>query len=134
MSLPPQTISYATPSIDHRLYDIAARQKAIIYCILLQLIVIVGRFIAPPEIAVGLAVVGLIVQITAVVFIFRLAIVLQGTGMGIFLGILGLIPIIGLLVLLYLSSQATKRLKELNIKVGLMGADLNEVKTVAGIR
>ena len=54
---------------------------------------------------------------------FSLATVkVYGTGLGIFLGILCLVPLIGLIVLLAVNGKETRVLKQNGIKVGLLGA------------
>lgn len=59
--------------------------------------------------------------------VFLLAVKLYGTALGIVLGILSLIPLIGLLVLLGVNGKATSVLRANGVKVGLLGARLSEV-------
>ena len=61
-------------------------------------------------------------------FVFLLATKVYGTGLGILLGLLTFIPCIGLLVLLIVNGKATRVLKENGFKVGLLGANLAEVR------
>ena len=69
----------------------------------------------------------LVTSLAATVFVFMLAMKLYSTGMGIFLGILSLIPCLGLLILLMVNSKATTALKESGIKVGFLGAKLSDL-------
>jgi hypothetical protein len=101
------------------------------FCILAELLLFFARvgFAANGNLAAAgiVAIVYFVVAITAAVFIFMLAISLYNTGVGVLLGILTLIPLIGLLVLLVVNSKATKLLREHGLKVGLMGAKLPKV-------
>jgi hypothetical protein len=120
------TLNYGRP-VRNDLREIAKRQRAIQICILIYILAIVGQFILPPQLRpfVGLAV--LAVMITATVFVFMLAIALYNTGVGILLGILSLIPLLGLLVLLMVNGKATGVLREHGIQVGLLGARLDQI-------
>ncbi len=104
--------------------EIAMRQKVVLVCILIYLVAVVAQFALPPELRLflGLGVLGVIV--VATVFVFLLATKLYGTGLGIVLGILTLIPLLGLLVLLIVNAKATSTLREHGIKVGLLGAKI----------
>jgi predicted Zn finger-like uncharacterized protein len=105
-------------------------QKAIILCILANLATI--------PIRVGLETMGgdagllgliillvyyLAVAITATVFVFMLAVKIYSSGVGVLLGILTLIPCIGLIVLLIINARATSILKKHGVRVGLLGAN-----------
>ena len=74
----------------------------------------------------------LVVGIVGTVFVFRLAIRVYSTGVGILLGVLTLIPCISLIVLLVVNGKATAILKQNGIKVGLLGANLSEVRRGVG--
>ena len=50
-----------------------------------------------------------------------------GSGLGILLGVLCLLPLVGLLVLLAVNGKATRVLKQNGIRVGLLGADLSSI-------
>jgi len=109
------------------LLRVAQSQKGIIICILVQLVTFVFQFALPIEIRpiLGLGFFG--VGVVGTVFVFMLAIRVYGTGMGIFLGILALIPCIGLIVLLTVNGKATSVLRQNGIKVGFLGANLGEI-------
>ena len=69
----------------------------------------------------------ILVVVFCAISVFRLAAVLKGNIAAIFYTLAILIPCIGLLVLIVLSSQATSILKRQNIKVGLLGANPKEL-------
>jgi hypothetical protein len=110
------------------LYRIASYQKAVLLCVLVSLGVVAGQFALPEGstllVIAGLAVVGVI----SAVFVFLLATSLFGNGLGAFLGVLTLVPYLGLVVLLFVNGKATAVLKEHGIRVGLLGADLSKLK------
>jgi hypothetical protein len=109
------------------LRSVAKCQKGILVCILIYLVAVFGQFALPPEIRplVGFSV--LIVGLVGAVFVFMLAIKVYGTGIGIVLGVLSLVPLIGLIVLLVVNGKATGILKQNGIKVGLLGADTSAI-------
>ena len=127
----PPPLAYATPGsgdpMRAKLRTIAIRQRVLIFCILGYIALVVMQLAVPPSVAfvVGLAAVG--VSLTAAVFVFMLALTVYNTGIGIVLGILTLIPLIGLIVLLVINSKATGILRQYGINVGLMGADMEQV-------
>jgi hypothetical protein len=127
---PPVPLGYAAPvaapATDIR--KIATMQRTIMFCILAELFVMVARGGAFASGMMGLAMVTfllyLAVVIIACVCIFVLAMSLYSPAVGVLLGILALVPIIGLIVLLVVNGKATKVLREHGLKVGLMGAKL----------
>lgn len=126
--IPPSQLNYATPLPGPDLRKIAFQQRVIIYCILAYIVVVVLRFVVPSTLQLLVLVpLGLAATITAAVFVFMLAISLHNVAAGVTLGILTLIPLVGLIVLLILNSTATKLLQSHGIKVGLLGADLNQI-------
>lgn len=109
------------------LKHVARYQKGILVCILIYLMSVLCQVAIPPELRpiIGLAV--LVVGLAGTVFVFLLAMKVYSTGVGILLGILALIPCVGLLVLLLVNGKATSILKQNGIKVGLLGADLSQI-------
>ena len=109
------------------LLKVAKYQKGILVCILVYILAVAGQFALPlqirPLVGLGVLVVGLI----AAVFTIRLAMKTHGTVLGIILGILCLVPILGLLILLLVNQKATTVLQLNGIKVGLLGADLSSL-------
>ena len=127
--LSPQQLGYATPEAGPRadIRQIAQRQRALMFCILGYLGLVVVQFAFPPELRMFLGLAALAVSVTAAVFVFMLALSLYGTGVGILLGILTLVPLLGLLVLLIINGKATTILRQHGLKVGLLGADVSHL-------
>jgi len=109
------------------LRSVAKYQKGILICILIYLIAIISQFAVPAEIQLIVRLGIVIVGLAATVFVFLLSIKVYGTGVGVLLGILTLIPLIGLIVLLVVNGKATGILRQNGIKVGLLGANLTEI-------
>ena len=123
---PDNTLSYSSSPAGIR--EIASRQRVIILCILggilLYLGMLAGQRALPPGVILGMAFLIFCANITGTVFVFLLATKLYGTGVGILMGILTLIPCLGLIMLLIVNAKATAILKQNGIKVGLLGATL----------
>ena len=102
------------------LLKVAKYQKGILVCILVYILAVAGQFALPPQIRplVGLGV--LVVGLIAAIFTILLAMKTHGTGLGIILGVLCLVPILGLLILLLVNQKATTVLQLNGIKVGLL--------------
>ena len=109
------------------LLKVAKYQKGILVWILVYILAVAGQFALPlqirPLVGLGVLVVGLV----AAVFTIRLAMKTHGTVLGIILGVLCLVPILGLLILLLVNQKATTVLQLNGIKVGLLGADLSSL-------
>jgi hypothetical protein len=119
-------LNYAPPARND-LRQIAIQQKVIIYCILGYIVFGMLQFVLPQELKlIGLLAIAA-VGITATVFVFMLAISIHNTGLGIVLGLLALIPCVGLIVLLVVNGQATSLLRAHGIRVGLMGANTKQI-------
>ncbi len=107
---------------------VASAQKGILVCILIYFCVAGARFAVPPEmqlwVALGLIPLGLV----ATVFVFVLALRVYGQAAGIVLGILTLVPLVGLVVLLIVNQKATALLKEAGVHVGLLGARMSDIR------
>jgi hypothetical protein len=101
---------------------VASKQKGIITCILLYLLVVLVRFVMPPRLDAILLAAGGVIAIVAAVFVFQLSVRLHGKGLGILFGILTLVPLVGLVVLLVVNGKATALLKENGWQVGFLGA------------
>ena len=105
------------PTADQRILDIAQNQKYVIYVILAQFVALVVSAISP---LLG----GILILATLVLqllFVFKLCMATFAKESGVILGILSLVPILGLLVLLIVNSAATKILKSNGIPVGFLG-------------
>ena len=109
------------------LKKVAQYQKGVLFCILFQILGGIGQIVVPEELAVFFGLSVFVVAIAGMVFVFLLAINVYSTGTGILLGILSLLPLIGLIVLLVVNGKATGILKENGVRVGLLGANLSQV-------
>ena len=110
------------------LRKVATYQRGVLVCLLLQMATFAGLFMAPPALTGLVYAVYVLSGIAATVFVFLLALrVYGGAAAGVFLGLLTLVPCIGLLVLLITNSKATGILKQNGIRVGLLGANLSEI-------
>ncbi len=125
-SAAPQIVGVKSGSRED-LRSVAKYQKGILVCILIYLCAVIGQFAIPAElrpiIALGILAVGL----AGTVFVFLLAIKVYSVGVGVLLGVLTLVPCIGLIVLLIVNGKATGILKQNGIKVGLLGANLSQI-------
>jgi hypothetical protein len=108
------------------LRKVASYQRAILICILIYIVTFMGQFAVPPAQRTILAVLTFCVSLVATVFVFMLAMKVYSRGLGILLGILAIIPCIGLLVLLMINDKATKILRQNGYKVGFLGADMSQ--------
>ena len=109
------------------LRGIAGSQKAIIACIAIQICLVLAQFAIPENIRMFMAIPLLLTGAAAAVFVFLLATKVYATATGVILGVLTLIPCIGLIVLLIINGKATSILKENGISVGLFGASLSDI-------
>jgi len=110
------------------LLAVANAQKGILVCIFIYFCVAGARFAVPPEMQLWVLL-GLIpLGITATVFVFMLATRVYGQTAGIVLGILTLVPLVGLFVLLIVNQKATALLKEAGVHVGLLGANTSDIR------
>jgi hypothetical protein len=108
------------------LRSVAQYQKVILFCILAYLVLGALHFALPPDVKDALALTIIVLSITATLFVFLLATKLDNTGLGLLLGILTLIPLIGLFALLIINAKATGMLKKHGIRVGLFGAYMSD--------
>jgi hypothetical protein len=103
---------------------VAFFQRAILLCILGNLIAGVLFVVLPPDIGALFWFALIPVGLASTVFVMLLARALMGTVAGIVLGLLTLVPLLGLIVLLVVNQMATRRLKSNGVKVGLLGASM----------
>ncbi|MFZ5829941.1 MAG: hypothetical protein ACOY3P_07625 [Planctomycetota bacterium] len=122
-----------------RLRNIALYQKAIVFCVLAEIVLYVALFMLPAiqtsgpgsSIFVGLVAIlvvllSILVVVAAVVFVALLATQLYNLAVGIICAVLTVVPCVGLLVLLILSQKATNVLKQHGYSVGLLGARMSQ--------
>lgn len=127
----------STPKSSHekreRIERIASNQRMVILVLLAYLGVILlgiatdrpGPDAASLEVVFGVAV--LCVVIAGFVFAVRMAQALEGPGSGILYAILLLIPLLSLITILVLNSQATGELRRAGLKVGLLGVSSGQL-------
>ena len=109
------------------LWKVARYQRGIIFCILIQIGVLIGAGVLPAELQL-LANLGLLAAAVAgAVYVFLLAIQVYGIGLGVLLGVLALVPLLGLLILLIVNGKGTRVLRDNGIRVGLLGADPSSI-------
>jgi hypothetical protein len=130
----PQALNYAPPPARSDIRTIASRQKVLMYCILgylaligVRVAVMVNGTGLPVGASAMLSLAALGIALTATVFVFLLATATYNTGLGIVLGFLTLVPLIGLLILLMVNGKATSVLKQHGVKVGIMGARMEDI-------
>ncbi len=106
---------------------IAKHQKGVLICIALYLLCVIGQFVVPSQAKTFVALGALVPIIGGAVFVFMLATKVYNTVSGVLLGIVTLVPILGLIVLLVINGRATKVLRNADVSVGLFGANLSEL-------
>jgi DNA-directed RNA polymerase subunit RPC12/RpoP len=107
------------------LREVALYQRVVLFLILAYIGVVVAQFAIDPDDRWMLLFVAVPVVVAAAVFVFLLAMKLY-EGLGILLGILTLVPLIGLIILLIVNQKATGTLQAHGYKVGFMGAPLSQ--------
>ena len=105
---------------------VAVAQKAIMVCILLQLLAVASQFFVPPQYVPFIAILAVCVLLASTISVFILAMKVFNIGLGIVYGIGALFPCIGLLVLFIVNQRAIKILRDNGHEVGFFGADLSK--------
>lgn len=128
----PLALEYATPELRRvDLRAIAVRQRAVIGCILLYIILAVSGLVIPSSnefLWMAEAVLAFAIVIAASVLAFILALsVYSDPATGVLGGMLIFIPLIGLLILLVINHDATKVLRRHGVRVGMLGARLRDI-------
>lgn len=123
----PQQLGYAPRPAGVDLRTIALRQRAILYCILGYVALFLAQFAFPPDVRFVPMLLAFAVSIAASFFVFTLSIALYNTGTGIVLGVLTLVPYVGMIVLLVINGKATNVLRQHGIRVGLLGAPTSQI-------
>jgi hypothetical protein len=109
------------------LRSVATYEKGILVCILIYLIAVLAQLALPPELRIFLGLAVLCVGLVGTVFVFLLAIRVYSLPVGFLLGVLTMVPCVGLIALLVVNGKATNVLKQNGISVGLLGANLSNV-------
>ncbi len=118
-----------------KLRKVAFCQKGVLICLLVYLLLVLASYLLsewvveypnsyPPQWPTWLA---LIDALAGAVLAFRLSLLVYGRITGIVMGLLTLIPCLGLFVLLYTNGVATVLLRRHGIRVGLLGANLSKI-------
>jgi len=123
-----------------RVLAVAKAQKGVIWCLLAGMVSYGGMFLfsvlvartgqsGPPVVITLIPQLAVLIVLGfQVVFVYRLASALQvGTPIIWVLGVLCL-SCVGLLIMLILSNRANRTIRDAGFKVGIMGADLNEIR------
>jgi hypothetical protein len=100
---------------------VATRQKVIIICLSLYVALALLALFVPTNIATMIGAFTGVIIIVATVYVFLLATRLYGTAFGILLGILTLLPLIGIIVLLIVNARAIAVLRAAGVEVGFFG-------------
>jgi hypothetical protein len=114
---------------------IAAYHKVLILWLVAQLLIWVGYVGAiltelardNGEAAVLLLWFTALIGLVAAVFVVLLEAKLSGPVLGVFLGLLTVVPCLGLVILLVVSVRATGALRENGVRVGLFGARVRDI-------
>ncbi len=109
------------------LRKVAEYQKGVLICILVYLAGVLVQIAMPPAVLPIGALMGLGAGLVGAVFVFLLAMKLYGAVGGGLLGLLTLVPLIGMFVLLVINGKATNVLRQNGIQVGLLGARTSDL-------
>jgi hypothetical protein len=107
---------------------VAVYQKGIIACIGIYLLLVIFQFALPQEARILLVFLILPLMIAAPIFTILLAIKVYDVIVGVLLGVLALVPCVGLLALLVINGKATSILQQNGYRVGFFGADLSQFR------
>lgn len=99
---------------------VAVRQKVIIICLGLYVAMALLAIFFPTNMGAIWAFAGVVI-IVAAVYVLLLAMKLYGTVFGILLGLLMLLPFIGIIVLLMVNARAIAVLRAAGLEVGFFG-------------
>ena len=106
---------------------IAIYQKILLICVLVYVILVGAQFLIPADLQPITGLIAIPTVLTATVFVFLLSTKVYSVAWGVVLGLLTLIPCVGLLVLLRINGKATDILRTHGIRVGLLGANLSDL-------
>ena len=128
--LPPPPVPSAAPpmrTVDRSaLRDLAGRQRAAIIAGIVN--AVGGVLMFSDTLPAGpVSLFALVVAGFVIVAAFRLAQHLHGVAIGIVCGVAMLIPFVWIVVLVVLSSKASKQLRAAGVRVGIFGADPSSI-------
>ena len=104
----------------------ATRQRAIMIVLLLYILVIVAAMFVP-VIRANESLIMIVVGLAMIFFAARLCWVLYGKVFASLLTVLCFVPYVNILIVLMISSRATRILKGEGFKVGLLGANIKNI-------
>jgi ssDNA-binding Zn-finger/Zn-ribbon topoisomerase 1 len=107
------------------LRQVALFQRAIMFCIVAYLGVVASQFAIPPESRSLLLFIAVPVVVASAAFVFLLSVKLY-QAVGVVLGLLALVPLLGLIILLIVNQKATDTLRGRGYRVGFLGAPLSQ--------
>lgn len=106
---------------------VAMYQKGVIVAILLYLAVIVAQFMLPPQAIIFIGLAGFMAMLLGAASAILLSVKVYGPIVGLLMGLLVLIPLLGLIVLLLINNRATRTMRDNDIEVGLFGARMSQI-------
>lgn len=109
------------------LTTIAKYQKGLLLCILAQLALIGVTMAVPAELRFFASIAFYASGVLSAILVLALAIKLYNAVAGVILGLLTMVPCLGLVVLLIINSRATATLQANGISVGLLGARMSDL-------
>jgi hypothetical protein len=127
------------------LRTIARYQKVLILCLLGQLFLWIGVIflkIAPladgdggvifdlDVLQIAMVLTG-VLGLVAAVFVLLLGMKVSGTALGVFLGILTIVPCLGLIMILIVNVMSTTTLQTNGVRVGLLGARMRDIDNLS---
>lgn len=124
---PYQPTSEAVSGTSMNLVNVARYQKGIIFCILFNLLGYGLPFFLPDGLLIFFSLLLVGTAIGSLVYTVMLATQVYSTGLAILMGILAIVPCVGLIVLLIINGKATSVLRAKGIKVGLFGANMSSL-------
>ena len=109
------------------LYIVAKYQRYVILCILAVSLSYMAMLVVPDQFKLVPGIAYILFTLLGLVSIVLLGIRVYGVALGILMGVLSMVPCLGLLVLVLVNVRATNTLKTNGIHVGFMGADLSKI-------
>lgn len=115
---------------------VSKRQRFLIWCILLSIVLTCMSFGISPYLNNGLVIVVWVILIWAMRITIIVGVVLLMSALGrhivwrVFYCLLCLVPLINLILLLLINNHANKVLKKAGVRVGLMGARDEDVRRI----
>jgi hypothetical protein len=107
---------------------VAKYQKAILLCILANILGAVLQFALPGPLKLVAACLQLLISVTSVVFVVLLAKTVYSVVAAVVYALLAFVPCVGLIALFVINQKATSVLQKGGLKVGLLGADLSSLQ------